>query len=169
MLTRLIEAIERIKRVDVAGLSLILDRLKAEVVPKTGQPEEKLELTVSTGAYSTDHRGVFFEVGIANRTDQADQVLAWKLSFESQRMELTPTRPFANLSLQVPWLDLPTAEIPAQKFVQGTLFFPGSGLAACMNREPLSGRLTARTFRRHELTSDVKVYLMTTLQKNPDL
>ncbi|HEY6465282.1 MAG TPA: hypothetical protein VIY69_04775 [Candidatus Acidoferrales bacterium] len=163
----LIAAIERIRQIDVAGITVVLERLKGEVVPK--EESKKLELTVSTGAYSTDHRGVFLEVGIANRTDESDQVLEWKLSFEAERAELTPTRPRANLLTQVPWWDLPTADIPANKFVQGTLFFPGSGLAACLNREPVLGRLTARTFHRHELSSDVKVYLMTTLQKNPNL
>lgn len=170
VLSRLIEAIDRIKQVDMPGLSLVLDRLKAEVVPKNSQQDAtKLEMTVSTGAYSTDRRGVFLEVGIANRTDEADQVLEWKLSFEAQRAELTPSRPLANILTQVPWWPLPTADIPAKKFVQGTLFFPGSGLLACLDREPLSGRLTVRTFLGHELTSDIKLYRMSTLQQNPNL
>ena len=172
VLNHLVEAIGRIKQVDVAGTSVVLERLKAEVVPKAPEQESlsaKLELSVSTGAYSTDRRGVFLEVGIANRTNEADQALEWKLAFEAQRAELTPSQPLANILTQVPWWPLPTADIPAKKFVQGTLFFPGSGLLACLNREPLSGRLTVRTFLGHELTSDIKLYRMATLQQNSNL
>jgi hypothetical protein len=170
--------IGRIKKFDTFGVSVeVGESMVSEAKPKAiGEPPAKsesqaeIELSVSTGGYSSDYRAIFLVVGITNRGNESDQVITWKLYFQSQDVELEPTPAPPNLVSGVPWWPSPLVKIPANEFVQGGLFFRGrKALQEGLPKEPLSGKLVAKTLHGKELTQDVKVYRLSTLQQNPAL
>jgi hypothetical protein len=173
LLEHLAGLIDRIKKADFAGVSLALsDRLAGEVVPHPSQSESatQLEFSASTGGYSTDYRAIFIVVGITNRTQEADQVVEWKFSIPSEHVELDPGPAPSNILPEIPMWSATLVDIPPHKFIRGTLFFRGRGvLPEVLPHEPLLGRLTARTLYGKELSSEVKVYSLSTLQQNPPL
>jgi hypothetical protein len=174
LLTQLGDVLSRINKADFPGISLDLsERMASQAKPKPspGQSPPDFELSASLGGYSTEKRGIFIVVGIANRSGKPDQVLEWKLSFPVEPLNLEPS-PFPGniVSTVALWSD-PNIEIPANRFVQGELFFRGRGSLeqGALPKEPLLGRITARTLHGHELTSDVRVYYLNTLRQNPSL
>jgi len=173
VLARLADALERIRKADFLGISLALSQqMVSEATPKVSEskPALELELSTSAGGYSKDYRAILIVVGIANRSDKADQVISWKLSFPSIAVELDPTAAPPSTIPPKPWWSAPNVEIQPNKFVQGTLFFRGrDALQDGLPDEPLLGRLTARTLHGKELAKDVKVYYLLTLQRNPSL
>jgi hypothetical protein len=172
LLVRLADVIDRIKKADFAGVSLELSELASQATPKVARSEQApdLELSASTGGYSTDYHAIIVVLGIANRGEKPDQVVAWKLTFDSQHLELEPGPAPANVRSTPAWWRPPTVEIPPNRFIQGTLFFHGrDALQEDLPREPLLGRLTARTLHGKDLASDLRVYRLSTLRENPSL
>jgi hypothetical protein len=164
--------IDRIKAVKFREFSAELGEVMiSEARPKaTREPLEKIELAVSTGGYSEQYRAIFLVVGIANREGTTDQIVSWQLSVPSLGVELEPTPAPPNLVPGVPWWESPLIELPPNKFVQGSLFFKGKKtLQDGLPQEPLAGRLLAKTLRGRELSRDVMVYRLSTLQANPSL
>lgn len=171
ILSRVMELLERIKKVGVSSLSVeLVDRLRGESARKISQDDNRpLELSVSEGGYSNDYRAIIVVASIANRGEKEEQVISWKLSFPSERIELEPSAAPSNTLPAIPWWPTPTADIPANKLTQGTLFFRGrGGLQTGLPREPLVGNLTAETLHGDRLSSDVEVYKLSTLQKRFD-
>jgi hypothetical protein len=175
LLHRLIDLIEQIKKVNVSGLSVeLIDRLQSESVSKISehdsQTRKALELSASTGGHSRHYRAIIIAVSIANRSDDADQILGWKLSLPSEHVELAAGAAPPNLLAEFPWWSSPTQDIPANRLIQGTLFFRSRDvLPAVLPHEPLAGHLTAETFQGKKLACAVKVYNFATLQHNPSL
>lgn len=177
--------IDRIRKVDIFGVSAELrEKLVEEAKPEIPirheatsnvpnlkeETEEDIELSVSTGAFSNDYRAILLVIGIANRANNADQVVSWKLHFPSLSIELEPTPAPANLIPGIPWWASPLVKIPGNEFVQGSLFFRGrKALQHGLPTEPLAGELTARTLMGRTLSRAVTVYNLSTLQANPGL
>jgi hypothetical protein len=158
----------RIKKLDVFGVSVeVAEQLLQEAKPsrqKKGAGSD-IELSVSSGAYSTDYRAIFVVVGIANRGDRPDQVVSWQLSFPNLNIELEPTLAPHNLVGGVPWWPSPLVKLPPDELVQGSLFFRGRGtLNEGLPDEPLRGKVVAGTLHGKTLSQDVEVYRLATLQ-----
>lgn len=159
------------------GPSLVLRELTNAAKPKLSEGQSPdttksapLELSVSPGAYSTERRAIFVVVGITNRGSVPDQITSWKLSFSSLALTLEPTAAPGNLLPTAPFWSDPLIRIQPVEFVRGTLFFRGEGvLQENIPEEPLQGRLTATTVNQLELSSDIRVYRMVTLQQHPEL
>lgn len=172
--------IHRISKVDIFGVSAELrEKLVEEATPTMSagtksasnsanmeeQAEKNIELSASTGAYSSDYRAILLVIGITNRGDKADQVVSWKLHFPALNVELEPTSAPANLIPGIPWWASPLVKIPANEFIQGSLFFRGrKTLQHGLPTEPLAGELTARTLTGHTLSRVVTVYSLSALQ-----
>jgi hypothetical protein len=160
--------LDRIKKADAFGISVELAEQLVNEAKPSPQVEASLsdiELSVSTGAYSTDYRAIFLVVGLSNRTEQSDQVITWQLSFPSLGIQLGPTAAPQNLGGGVPWLASPMVKLPANELVQGSLFFKGKGaIAEAIPEEPLRGRVDAETLHGKKLSQDVEIYRLTTLQ-----
>jgi len=138
---------------------------EAKPTPQVEPPSTDISLSVSSGAYSTDYRAIFLVAGIANPTNQPDQVVNWTLSFPKLGIELEPTPAPHNLIGGVPWWPSPMVKLPTNELIQGSLYFRGTGvLAEGLPEEPLHGRVTATTLHGKTLTHDVEIYRMATLQ-----
>jgi hypothetical protein len=74
----------RVKRVYSFGISSEVSELllnEATAVPQIEAPiAADMELSVSSGAYSTGFRAITVAVGIANPTEQPDQIVNWTKS-----------------------------------------------------------------------------------------
>lgn len=176
VLERLADLIDRVKKANFAGLSLeMYERMANQAKPRISQggSATELELSASVGGYSTEYRAIFVVVGITNRTDEADQVVEWKLHFPDEAVELEPSPAPPNIVSPVRRWSESTVEIPANRFIQGTLFFRGRDVLQqalqAAPLEPLVARLSATTLHEKKLESQVKVYLLSTLQQNPAL
>jgi len=161
--------LDRIKKLDALGISAELSEQLANEAKPTAQADPQaasdIQLSVSTGAHSNDYHAIFLVVGIANRTDKPDQVVAWQLSFPSLNIDLEPTAAPHNLVGGVPWWSYPLVELPPNRFIQGSLFFRGKGtLADGLPEEPLPGRIVAETLHGKKLSEEVEVYRLATLQ-----
>ncbi len=161
--------LDRILRVNAFGVSIELgERLASEARPspaRSPKGQEPMEMSVSSGAYSRDYRALFVVVGLANRTGQPDQVVKWRLTFEPLNLELEPTSAPPNLVGGVPWWSSPMVRLPPNEFIQGSLYFRGTGpLANGLPTEPLSGTLVAETLHGERLSQQVQVYWLATLQ-----
>jgi hypothetical protein len=160
--------VDRIKKVDAFGVSAELGEQllkEAKPAPQIEAAQTGIELSVSSGAYSTDYRAIFLVVGLANPTDQPDQVVTWKLGFRTLNIELEPTPAPHNLIGGVPWRPSPMVKLPPNELVQGSLYFRGVGvLADGLPEEPLNGSVTATTLHGKTLSQPVEIYRMATLQ-----
>jgi hypothetical protein len=160
--------VDRIKKVDAFGISAELGEQllkEAKPAPQIEATHSGIELSVSSGAYSTDHRAIFLVAGLANPTDQPDQVVTWKLGFPTLNIELEPTRAPHNLIGGVPWWHSPMVKLPPNELVQGSLYFRGVGvLAEGLPEEPLNGTVAATTLHGKILSQPVEVYRIATLQ-----
>lgn len=160
--------LDRIKKVDAFGVSAELGEhllKEAKPAPQIESAAATIELSVSSGAYSTDYRAIMLVVGIANRTTQPDQIVTWKLSFSSLNLELEPTAAPHNLIGGIPWWSSPLVKLPANELIQGSLYFRAKKeLAKGLPEEPLSGELKAITLHRTSLTQKVMIYRLATLQ-----
>jgi hypothetical protein len=181
----IVTVIHRISKFDIFGVSAELrERLVEEATPAPSaspksasnstnleeQAEKDIELSASTGAYSSDYRAILLVIGITNRGDKPDQVVSWKLHFPALDIELEPTSAPANLIPGIPWWASPLVKIPANEFIQGSLFFRGrKALQHALPTEPLAGELTAHTLRGQTLSRVVTVYSLSTLQAEPGL
>jgi hypothetical protein len=160
--------LDRVKSVDAFGVSAeIAEQLLKEAKPppqiETAQPG--IELSVSSGGYSTDHRAIFLVASVSNSTDRPDQVVTWKVSFPTLNIELEATPAPHNLVSGVPWWASPMVKLPPNELVQGSLYFRGVGvLAEGLPEEPLHGNVTATTLHGKNLSQPVEVYRMATLQ-----
>ena len=160
--------LDRVKKLDAFGVSAeVGEQLLKEAKPSLqieGSASE-IELSVSSGAYSTDYRAIVLVVGIANRGDQPDQVVNWQLSFQALNIELEPTPAPHNLIGGVPWWASPLVKLPPHELVQGSLFFRGKGsLEEGLSEEPLHGKVVAGTLHGKTLSRDVEIYRLATLQ-----
>lgn len=168
LLVGLRSLLDRIKKVEGFGMSAELSEqlLKQAVpAPQLEAAAPGVELSVSAGAYSTDYRAIFVIAGIANRTNEPDQVVRWKLSFPKLNIELEPTPAPHNLIGGVPWWPSPMVRLPPGELVQGSLYFRGIGvLAEGLPEEPLHGKVTAITLHGKTLTQDVEIFQLATLQ-----
>jgi hypothetical protein len=160
--------LDRIKKLDAFGVSAdVGERLLKEAKPSldVGAAAPDIELSASSGAYSTDYRAIFLVVGIANRGDQQDQVVSWQLSFPALNIGLEPTPAPHSLVGGVPWWASPMVKLPPHEFVQGSLFFRGKGaLGEGLPEEPLHGKVLAATLHGKTLSRDVAIYRLATLQ-----
>jgi|SRR5579871_2474675 len=161
--------LDRVNKANAFGVSIELgERLANEAKPSPTDSvggQTTIEMSVSSGAYSRDYRALFVVVGLANRTSQQDQVIKWKVKFESLNLELEPTSAPPNLVGGVPWWSSPMVTLPPHEFVQGTLFFRGTGpLREGLPTEPLRGMLFAETLHGKQLSQQVQVYWLATLQ-----
>ena len=106
LLDALRSLIDRIKKVDAFGVSAeVGEQLlqEAKPAPLLEAAPERVALSVSSGAYSTDYRAIFIVASLSNPTEQADQVVSWKLRFPTLSIELAPTPAPSNLIGGVPW------------------------------------------------------------------
>lgn len=160
--------LDRIKKLDAFGVSAeVGEQLlkEAKPAPQIEAAAASIDLSVSNGAYSTDYRAIILVVGIANRTDQPDQIVSWRLAFLSLNLELEPTLAPHNLMGGVPWWSSPLVKLPPNELIQGSLYFRGKGaLADGLPDEPLRGRVTATTLHGKTLAQDVEIYRLATLQ-----
>jgi hypothetical protein len=160
--------LERIKKVDLLGGSVELtQQLVNQARPplQIGAGRSDITSSIATGAYSTDYHAIVLVAGVANPTDHPDQVVRWKLSFPSLGIDLDPISAPQNLVGGVPWWPSPMVKLPANELVQRSLFFRGRGiLAEGLPEEPLRERVVAETLRGKELSQDVEVYRVVTLQ-----
>lgn len=160
--------LDRIKKLEAFGLAAeVGEQLLKEAKPslQTEGAMSGIELSVSSGAYSTAYRAIFLVVGIANRGDQPDQVVSWQLSFPALSIELEPTPAPHNLVGGVPWWASPMVKLPPHELVQGSLFFRGEGaLEEGLSAEPLHGKVVAGTLHGKTLSRDVEIYRLATLQ-----
>jgi hypothetical protein len=169
--------VRRVKKANLpGGISVVLSELAKGAKPKPSDIQSStvesspLELSVSPGAYSKDFRAVFVVVGLTNRGTAPDQITSWKLCFPSLNLSLEPTSAPPNLIPEIPMWSNPLIRIQPTEFIQGTLFFRGAGILSNeLPEEPLSGRLVATTVKRLELSVDIQLYRMSTLQQNPRL
>lgn len=157
----------RITRVNAFGVSAELqEQLLKEAIPTQHQaaPSTDIGLSVSSGGYSTDYHAIFLVAGLSNPTDQADQVVDWKLTFPDLGIELEPTSPPPNLLGGVPWWPSPQVELAPNKLVRGSLYFRGRGaLAYQLPDEPLRGKITATTLHGKSLSDKVDIFRLATL------
>lgn len=160
--------LDRIKKADLFGVSV---ELAEQLVNQTRPPlptvasASDITLSVSEGAYSTDYHAIFLMAGVANRTNEPDQVVRWQLSFPSLDVELEPVAAPSNLVSGVPWWASPLVKLPAHEFIRGSLFFRGKGiLAERLPEEPLHGKVVAETLQGRKLSQDLDVYRLVTLQ-----
>lgn len=158
-----------INKANAFGVSIELgERLANEAKPSATDSfagQTTIDMSVSSGGYSRDYRALFVVVGLANRSGQPDQVIKWKITFESLNLELEPTSAPPNLVGGVPWWSSPMVKLPPDELVQGTLFFRGTGpLAEGLPAEPLRGKLFAETLHGKQLSQQVQVYSLATLQ-----
>ena len=160
--------LDRTKKFHAFGVSAELgEQLLKEAKPslQIEGAAADMELSVSSGAYSTDYRAIFLVAGIANRGDQPDQVVSWQLSFPVLSIELEPTPAPHNLVGGVPWWSSPLVKLPPHELVQGSLFFRGKGaLEEGLSAEPLRGKVVAGTLHGKTLSKDVGIYRLATLQ-----
>jgi len=160
--------LDRVNKVNAFNVSLDLGQQllnEAKPTPQIESTSTGISLSVSSGAYSTDYRAIILVAGIANLTDQPDQVMSWKLSFPTLGIELEPTPAPNNLIGGVPWWPSPMVKVPTNELTQGSLFLRGTGvLAEGLPQEPLKGSVTAATLHGKTLTHDVEIYRMATLQ-----
>lgn len=176
------DLLRRIKKAEFAGASVELnEKLAEEAKPSASSvspgvtsgiippvPEEaapKIEMSVSSGAYSTDYHAVLLAVGLTNRGQRADQIVDWILIFTTTGIEFKPSAPPGNLIGPAPWWELP--KVSADEFVRGALFFRDQGQVEYMLRheEPLQAELRATTLHGQQLNTPVRVSRITTLQK----
>ncbi len=175
------ELIRRIKKAEFPGGSFeIFDKLREQtepsalrdpvnnapgaVTPTDEVTSPDIEMSVSSGAYSTDYHAILLAIGLTNRTERADQIVGWVLTFPSIGIELRASSPPRNLIGPVPWWDLP--RIPANEFVRGTLFFKDKGKIeeALGHEEPMQAELRAETLHGKHLKTPVPVSRIITLQ-----
>jgi hypothetical protein len=174
LLTRLAEVIDKIKTAGFPGFTVeLFDQMAKQAKPSGSRGEQgselKLELSVSTGGYSDDYRAIVVVAGIANRTDRPEQVVKWELRFPSEDLKLEPTAPPPNTYTPISWWSSPIVDVPANKLIQGTLFFRGQGaFQAGLPHEPLHACLIATTLNE-ELKRDTMIYKLSTLRQNPHL
>ncbi|MGH9740382.1 MAG: hypothetical protein ACRD4X_17610 [Candidatus Acidiferrales bacterium] len=165
----------KINHLEIGKLRIEIERMADSISLKQATPTElrrdKLELRVSTGGYSRDHRAIVIVAGIANPTPKEHQVLGWELSFPSKGvLGLQPTAFRPNLLADVGWWTLPTASISPEKFTQHTLFFRViEEMPQGLVDEPWEGHLIAKIFGGEELKGKAVIYRMATLQENPSL
>jgi hypothetical protein len=189
LLQQIVELIGSIKKIEISSGKVAIERQisqqvihelqrrisqsESAVEESKSKAERELEFSAPTGGYSTEYRAIFVVASITNRTNQADQVVAWKLVFPEYDIELEPTPAPLNIVSPVRRWSESTVEIPANRFIQGTLFFRGRDVLQqalqAAPLEPLLARLSATTLHEKKLESKVKVYLLSTLQQNPSL
>ena len=160
--------LDRVNKVNAFNVSVDLGQQllnEAKPTPQIQSASTGISLSVSSGAYSIDYRAIFLVAGIANPTNQPDQVVSWRLSFPTLGIELEPTPAPNNLIGGVPWWPSPMVRVPTNELTQGSLYFRGTGvLAEGLPQEPLKGSITATTLHGTTLTHDVEIYSMATLQ-----
>jgi hypothetical protein len=165
---QLCSLLDRIKKVDAFGQSFEffdIGRYQANEAKPSPADQAAIEMSVSSGAYSRDYRALFVVVGLSNRTNQQDQVIQWRLTFESLNLELEPTSAPPNLVGGVPWWSSPMVKLPPNEFIQGSLYFRGTGpLAEGLPTEPLRGTVAVETLHGKQLSQPVRVYWLATLQ-----
>jgi hypothetical protein len=114
--------LDRVNKVNAFNVSVDLGQQllnEAKPTPEIEPTSTGISLSVSSGAYSTDYRAIFLVAGIANPTDQPDQMVSWKLSFPTLGIELEPTPAPNNLIGGVPWWPSPMVKVPTNELTQG--------------------------------------------------
>ncbi|MBZ5725156.1 MAG: hypothetical protein LAP87_09185 [Acidobacteriia bacterium] len=160
--------LNRVNKVGAFGVSAEVGeklRNQATPAPQIEAAQTGIQLSVSSGAYSTEEHAILLVASLSNPTDQPDQVVTWRLSFPTLSIELEPASAPRHLIGGVPWWPSPMVKLPPNEIVQGSLYFRGVGkLAEGLPEEPLRGNLTATTLHGKTLIQPVEIYWMSTLQ-----